>query len=143
MKAKSRRRMHHMHPEVQDIIDYEFINQDIDNYVKLDILFYELDRVEKTLEASGTPYVFIDPEEAAISVENGRRRFEGYRDWITEKISENRADLPVPEEFDKLDDLYNSLVDVLWRDDLHATVILTLAQIVIVRGLDAYCEQNN
>lgn len=132
-----------MLPEVQDIIDYEFINQDIDNYVKLDILFYELDRLEKTLKVSGTPYVFLDPDEADISVTDGKREFEKYSDWITEKISENRADLPVPEESDKLDDLYNSLIDVLWRDDLHATVILTLAQIVIVRGLDAYCEENN
>lgn len=138
MKAKSEHRMRHELPEVQEIIDYEFLNQNLDNYVKLDILFYELDRLEKTVEMRGSPYVFLDPEEAEITVHEGRKRFEKYLGWITEKVSECKDNLPVPDDDGRLDDLYNSLIDVLWREDIEAMVVLTLAQIVIVQGLETY-----
>lgn len=135
--------MRHALPEVQDIIDYEFLNQKLDDYVKLDILYYELDRLEKTLEIRGTPYVFLDPDEAEITVQDGKKRFEDHMDWISDVIVEHKPDLPVPDDSERLDDLFNSLIDLLWREDLHAMVILTLAQIVIVQGLDAYVGLNN
>lgn len=143
MKAESERSMRHALPEVQEIIDYEFLNQKLDDYVKLDILYYELDRLEKTLEVQGTPYVFLDPDEAEITVQDGKRRFEDHLGWISEVIIEHKTALPVPDESERLDDLYNSLIDLLWREDLHAMIILTLAQIVIVQGLDAYDGLNN
>lgn len=143
MKAKSERRMYHSLPEVQEIIDYEFINQELDVPVKLDILFYELDRVEKTLEMKGDPYVFLDPEEAKLSIENGRRKFEEHTGWIGERLSEGEVASSVPEDSERLDDLYNFLIDILWREDIHAMIILTLAQIVIVQGLDHYFQPNN
>ena len=135
--------MRHALPEVQQIIDYEFLNQKLDDYVKLDILYYELDRLEKTLEIRGTPFVFLDPEEADITVQDGKKRFETYNSWISEVIQEHKTDLPTPDESERLDDLFNCLIDVMWREDLHAMVILTLAQIVIVQGLDAYDGLNN
>ncbi len=130
--------MRHELPEVQDIIDYDFLNQSLDDYVKLDILYYELDRLEKTLEIRGSPYVFLDPEEAEITVQEGKKRFEKYQGWIAEKVSECKDDLPVPDDDERFDDLYNSLIDVLWREDLEAMIVLTLAQIVIVQGLETY-----
>ncbi len=135
--------MRHALPEVQEIIDYEFLNQKLDDYVKLDILYYELDRLEKTLEIRGTPYVFLDPDEAEVTVQDGKKRFEKYMDWISEAVTEHRTDLKIPDDSERLDDLFNSLIDLLWREDLHAMVILTLAQIVIVQGLDAYFVSNN
>lgn len=135
--------MRHALPEVQEIIDYEFLNQKLDDYVKLDILYYELDRLEKTLEIRGTPYVFLDPDEAEITVQDGKKRFEKYIDWISEVIVEHRTDLRKPDDSERLDGLFNSLIDVLWREDIHAMIILTLAQIVIVQGLDAYDGLNN
>ncbi|UCD91921.1 MAG: hypothetical protein JSV43_06715 [Methanobacteriota archaeon] len=135
--------MSHMLPEVQNIIDYEFLNQDLDIPVKLDILFYELDRVEKTLEVKGNPYVFLDPDEAEISTENGRVKFQRHEEWIREKLSETEVASSVPDGSDSLDELYNFIIDTLWREDIHAMIILTLAQIVIVQGLDQYCQPNN
>ena len=143
MKAKSRRCMGHTLPEVQEIIDYEFLNQKLDDYVKLDILYYELDRLEKTLKTKGTPYVFLDPEEAEITVQDGKRIYEGYVQWIQEKLTEHASELPVPDESEPLDDLFNSMIDILWREDLHAMIILTLAQIVIVHGLEQYYGEDN
>ncbi|MCK4444396.1 MAG: hypothetical protein KAW09_07620 [Thermoplasmata archaeon] len=135
--------MSHTLPEVQEIIDYNFLNQKLDNHVKLDILYFELDRLEKTLEVRGTPFVFLDPDEVEITVQNGKRRYEEYSGWIAETIAKHRTTLPLPEELDKLDDLFNSLIDILWREDLHAMIILTLAQIVIVKGMDSYSRPNN
>ena len=143
MKEKSRRCMGHTLPEVQEIIDYEFLNQKLDDYVKLDILYYELDRLEKTLKTKGTPYVFLDPEEAEITVQDGKRIYEGYVQWIQEKLTEHASELPVPDESEPLDDLFNSMIDILWREDLHAMIILTLAQIVIVHGLEQYYGEDN
>jgi hypothetical protein len=135
--------MRHTLPEVQEIIDYEFINQKLDDYVKLDILYYELDRLEKTLEIRGSPYVFLDPEEAEVTIQDGKRIFEGHIQWIQEKLSEHASELRLPDESEPLDDLFNSLIDILWREDLHAMIILTLAQIVIVQGLEQYYGENN
>jgi hypothetical protein len=143
MKAKSKKSMRHTHQEVQDIIDYDFLNQELDDYIKLDILYYELDRLEKTLETLGTPYVFLDPDEAEITVQNGKRRFEEHAKWIRERLTDGHSALPNPGAGERLDDLYNSLIDVLWREDVHTMIILTLAQIVIVQGLDQYYGQNN
>lgn len=143
MKAKSKRSMGHTLPEVQEIIDYEFLNQELDDYVKLDILYYELDRLEKTLKTKGTPYVFLDPEEAEITVQDGKRIYERYAQWIQEKLTEHASELPAPGESEPLDDLFNSLIDILWREDLHAMIILTLAQIVIVHGLEQYYGEDN
>jgi hypothetical protein len=135
--------MRHTLPQVQDIIDYEFLNQNLDDYVKLDILYYELDRLEKTLKIRGTPYVFLDPDEAEITIQDGKKIFAGHMGWIGERLMDNASDLSVPDDGDRLDDLYNSLIDILWRDDLHAMIILTLAQIVIVQGLEQYDGQDN
>lgn len=132
--------MCNMLPEVQEIIDYGFLNQKLDDSVKLDILFYELDRVERTLEARGTPYVFLDPKEAGISVEGGRRRFERHAKWIRERLSDREVVTSIPRE--RMDDLYDCLIGVLWREDMHTMIILTLAQIVIIQGLEEYCEHN-
>ncbi|MFQ6060998.1 MAG: hypothetical protein ACE5KV_06880 [Thermoplasmata archaeon] len=144
MKVKFEGKMCHMLPEVQEIIDYEFLNQKLDVPVKLDILFYELDRVEKTLELKGTPFVFLDPSEAKVSIENGRRKFERHVGWIKERLSGEEVVSSIPkEESERLDDLYNFLIDILWREDIHAMIILTLAQIVIVQGLEHYCHTNN
>ncbi len=143
MKAKSKGSMGHTLPEVQEIIDYEFLNQKLDDYIKLDILYYELDRLEKTLRTEGTPYVFLDPEVAEITVQDGKRIYEGYIQWIQEKLTEHASELPVPAESEPLDDLYNSLIDILWREDMHAMIILTLAQIVIVNGLEKYHREDN
>jgi len=132
--------MCHMLPEVQEIIDYGFLNQKLDDRVKLDILFLELDRVERTLEARGTPYVFLDPEEAEISVEGGRKKFEKHAKWIRERLSDKEVVTSMPRE--RMDDLYDRLIDVLWRGDMHAMIILTLAQIVIIQGLEEYCEHD-
>jgi hypothetical protein len=131
-----------MLPEVQEIIDYEFLNQELDDYVKLDILYYELDRLEKTLEEKGTPFVFLDPDDAEVTVQDGKKRYQQHLAWMEERLMEKVSTLPDPGTSDTLDDLYNSLIDVLWREDLHAMIILTLAQIVIVRGLDLYTGQN-
>lgn len=143
MKAKFERRMSHMLPEVQDIIDYEFLNQDLDVPIKLDILFYELDRVEKTLEMKGSPYVFLDPAEAEITKEDGKKRFREHEEWIKKKLSQEEVISSMPEESDTMDELYDFLIDILWRKDIHAMIILTLAQIVIVTGLDTYFQPNN
>jgi len=143
VEARFEKRMSHMLREVQDIIDYDFLNQKLDVPVKLDILFYELDRVEKTLEVEGTPYVFLDPAEADISPEGGRRKFQQHEKWIREKLSREEVTSSVPEESDTLNELYDFLIDSLWRDDIHAMIILTLAQIVIVKGLNRYCQPNN
>ncbi len=143
MKAKSKRSMGHTLPEIQEIIDYEFLNQELDDYVKLDILYYELDRLEKTLKTKGTPYVFLDPEEAEITVQDGKRIYEGYVQWIQERMTEHASELPVPGESEPLDDLFNSVIDILWREDMHAMILLTLAQIVIVHGLERYFGEDN
>ncbi len=135
--------MSHTLQEVQDIIDYEFLNQKLDDYVKLDILYFELDRLEKTLEVQGTPYVFLDPEEVEITVQEGKRRYEKYSDWIDETITKHRTTLPFPQGSERLDDLFNSVIDILWREDIHPMIILTLAQIAIVKSLDSYNELNN
>jgi hypothetical protein len=135
--------MRHTQPEVQDIIDYEFLNQDLDDYVKLDILYYELDRLDKTLKIRGTAYVFLDPEEADVTVQDGKRTFAGHMEWIGERLMDNSSALSVPEDGERLDDLFNSLIDVLWKEDLHPMIILTLAQIVIVQGLEQYDGQDN
>jgi hypothetical protein len=143
MKVKSKRSMRHTLPEVQDIIDYEFLNQKLDDYVKLDILYYELDRLEKTLRIRGTPYVFLDPEEADITIQDGKRIFAGHMEWIGERLMDNASALSVPDDGEKLDDLFNSLIDILWREDVHAMIILTLAQILIVQGLEQYDGEDN
>jgi hypothetical protein len=143
MKAKSEKSMRHRLPEVQDIIDYEFLNQKLDDYVKLDILFYELDRLDKTVKIRGTPFVFLDPEEADITTNDGKRIFAGHMEWIGQRLMDNASALSVPEDGERLDDLFNSLIDILWKEDLHPMIILTLAQIVIVQGLERYHEQDN
>lgn len=55
--------------------DYEsfpgfgFIEQDIDDSIKLQMLFAELNRLERTMEIHGTPFVFVDDEKIRFCVD--------------------------------------------------------------------------
>ncbi|MFQ6107725.1 MAG: hypothetical protein ACE5QF_09130 [Thermoplasmata archaeon] len=116
--------------------EFEFVNQDIDDDIKLQMLFAELHRVERTLEIHGSPYVFVEDENVRFSVDSGKKRFENHRAWLQETICSESWDNTI--SCNRME-LLRTILDLISLRDIHPYVVLILAQIVTLRGPQHLC----
>lgn len=126
-----------MEPDFENFPEFRFVEQDIDDSLKLQMLFAELNRLERTIEIHGSPYIFVDDEEVRFSPETGKERFEDHRSWLKRLVCRNSlADWGSGERLDNL----RAILDRISLKDIHPYVLLILAQIVVVSGLDSFCN---
>jgi hypothetical protein len=126
-----------MGPDFENFSEFRFVEQDIDDDIKLRMLFAELNRLEMTIEIHGTPYIFVDDENVRFCPEAGEKRFEDHRGWLKELVCTDSV-LACHQE-GKLDTLRAVLGRISHREN-HPYVLLILAQIVVLSGINSFCN---
>ena len=125
-----------MESDYERYAEFGFVEQDLEDSIKLEMLYAELNRLERTMEMHGTPYVFVDDDAVRFSPEVGKERFEGHRGWLQSLVC------PKTVEEVKGRDRKETLRTILGRiseKDLHPYVLLILAEIVVISGLESFC----
>ena len=126
-----------MGPDFERFPEFRFVEQDIDDSIKLRMLFAELNRLETTIEIHGSPYVFVDDEDVRFSPNLGEERFEGHREWLKDLVcQDSMAHQNLEGKLDKL----RAVLNCITHKEIHPYVLLILAQIVVVTGIDAFCN---
>lgn len=103
--------------------------------VKLQMLFLELDRVEKTIELTGTPYRFVGDEDRLFTIEAGAERYSRHSVWLRDSIC-GHVDPQCEGE-----DLYDCVLDQIRDTDLHDRTIWVLAHILALQGIGTLCAE--
>lgn len=117
--------------------EFRFVEQEIDDSIKLQMLYAELNRLERTIEIHGNPYIFVDDEEIRFSPDAGVERFEGHRGWLKEILCDDT--LADEDSKGKLDTL-RAVLDRLSSKETHPYILLILAQIVVISGVSTLCN---
>ncbi len=126
-----------MEPDFENFPEFRFVEQDIDDSLKLRMLFAELNRLERTIEIHGNPFIFVDDEEIRFSPEVGKERFEEHRGWLKYLVCRNS--LADQDSEGRLDDL-RAILSRISKKDIHPYVLLILAQIVVISGINTFCN---
>jgi hypothetical protein len=115
-----------------DLDLYEFR---ADTDIKVQMLFVELDRVEKTIELCGSPYEFVNGGDSRFTIEGGKERFLHHAPWLRESICGHVSPACEGEE------LYNCIMEQIKDSDLHDRTIWVLAHILALKGLERFCAE--
>ncbi|MFQ6128460.1 MAG: hypothetical protein ACE5QW_06120 [Thermoplasmata archaeon] len=126
-----------MEHNLESFPGFGFVEQEIDDNIKLQILFAELNRLERTMEIHGNPYVFVDDEKVRFSIDSGKRRFENHRNRLKDILcGESWSN---PNSRDRCE-LLRSILDRISYMNVHPYILLILAQIIAVNGLESFCS---
>ena len=126
-----------MESDFENFPEFRFVEQDIDDSLKLQMLFAELNRLERTIEIHGDPFIFVDDEKIRFSPEVGKERFEDHRGWLKQLVCRNSlADQDSEGRLDKL----RAVLHRISQKEIHPYILLILAQIVVISGIDTFCN---
>jgi hypothetical protein len=126
-----------MGPDFESFSEFGFVEQDIDDDIKLRMLFAELNRLETTIEIHGSPYIFVDDEAVRFSPEAGKERFFGHREWLKDLVCQDS--MAVQNLEGRLDRL-RAILSRISHKEIHPYILLILAQIVVVTGISSFCN---
>lgn len=127
-----------MERDFESYPEFEFVDQDIDDDIKLQMLFAELNRLERTIEIHGHPFVFVDDDEVRYSVDSGKERFEVHRRWLEDLLCEKSWSSP---NSTSRRELLRSVLNRIQQRNVHPYILLILAEIVVVGGIKSFCAE--
>lgn len=125
-----------MESDYERFVEFDFVEQDLEDSVKLEMLYAELNRLERTMELHGTPYVFVDDDAVRFSPEIGKERFEDHREWLQSLVCPNAMD-EVKGRNRK--EALRAILNRISEKNLHPYILLILAEIVVISGLESLC----
>jgi len=122
--------------------DTDLLQFDIPKELKLDMLFLELDRVGRTIELKGTPYVYLEFEDRDLSVQRGVMRFRQKESWLKERICPDAVLLALEQSALSIESVFDAIMRLIEREDIHRRELWILAHILLIMGLKEFCKES-